>query len=450
MDNTNGFIREIERADSTVLAELTTLLGPKFKFPKAGVIRSGIMVPKSSCSADDVKLYDTMVVEGRSWDEIETKLGLDRDRKTKLIPKNVDYFSVFPGDCVNRENAKKLHSLYGDKDGKLRSFPVVFPVNEWWNILPHSLRCYGNNGLKFKSDFRLVKDRNGEVVDASRICTFPVDAVPGKKVFGGRAWDERQCDPEICSEYQSGDCAFGGAIQFYIPGISGVGLWMLPTTSWYSLVDIKSSLELVSRITGNRITGTFGGKPIFRIRKVREEISRIDTKTGKAIKTSQWLIKLEADVDMTELAAACEPGRVISAGLAAANMLAPSVAHDRAITENRGIDEQVSSTTHQAGTLPVSNGNGIISESAETAFSKAASESSYMVSEEQNGEKKEEKKLSSSAEFLWKSLAGVCKSKAEVKGRLRELCGVDSFFALTDAQARDALNKLTEQMLQKY
>ncbi|MCR4286751.1 MAG: hypothetical protein NUW09_01925 [Deltaproteobacteria bacterium] len=445
MDNTNGFIREIERADSVVLAELTTLLGPKFKFPKAGVIRSGIMVPKSTCSADDSKLYDALVAEGRSWDEIEAKLGLDKDRKTKLIPKNVDYFSVFPGDCVNKENAKKLHNLYGDKDGKLRSFSVVFPVNEWWNILPHSLRCYGNNGLKFKSDFRLVKDRNGEVVDGSRVCTFPVDAVPGKKVFGGRAWDERPCDPEICSEYQSGDCAFGGAIQFYIPGIPGVGLWMLPTTSWYSLVDIKSSLELVSRITGNRITGTFGGKPIFRIRKVREEISRIDTKTGKAIKTSQWLIKLEADVDMTELAAACEPGRVISAGLAAANMLAPSVAHSQAHTENKGIAEQVSSV-HKVGTLPGANDNGIEPESAETVASKASSEPSATVSEEKNGDKK----LSSSAEFLWKSLAGVCKSKAEVKGRLRELCGVDSFFALTDAQARDALNKLTEQMLQKY
>lgn len=449
MDNTNGFIREIERADSVVLAEITTLLGPKFKFPKAGVIRSGIMVLKSTCSADDIKLYDSLVAEGRSWDEIEAKLGLDRDRKTKLIPKNVDYFSVFPGDCVNKENAKKLHSLYGGKDGKLRSFPVVFPVNEWWNILPHSLRCYGNNGLKYKSDFRLVKDRNEEVVDASRVCTFPVDAVPGKKVFGGRAWDERPCDPEICSEYQSGDCAFGGAIQFYIPGIPGVGLWMLPTTSWYSLVDIKSSLELVSRITGNRITGTFGGKPIFRIRKVREEISRIDMKTGKAIRTSQWLIKLEADVDMTELAAACEPGKVISAGLAAANMLAPSVAHDRAITENNGIAEQVSSA-QQLGAFPGANGSGIESESIETTFSKAASDQSATVSEEKNGEKKEEKKLSSSVEFLWKSLAGVCKSKAEVKGKLRELCGVDSFFALTDVQAREALNKLTEQMLQKY
>lgn len=446
MDNTNGFMREIERADSTVLAELTTLLGPKFKFPRAGVIRSGIMVPKSTCSADDSKLYDALVAEGRSWDEIETKLDRDKDRKTKLIPKNVDYFSVFPGDCVSQENARKLHSLYGDKDGKLRSFPVVFPVNEWWNILPHSLRCYGNNGLKYKSDFRLVKDRNGEVVDASRVCTFPVDAVPGKKVFGGRTWGERPCDPEICSEYQASDCAFGGAIQFYIPGISGVGLWMLPTTSWYSLVDIKSSLELVSRITGNRITGTFGGKPIFRIRKVREEISRIDTKTGKAIKTSQWLIKLEADVDMTELAAACEPGKAISAGLAAANMLAPSAVHDRAFIENKRKAEPPVSSAYQVETLPDASDNGIESESAETGSSKVASEPSATVSEEKNGEKK----LSSSAEFLWKSLAGVCKSKAEVKGRLSELCGVDSFFALTDAQAREALNKLTEQMLQKY
>ena len=68
------------------------------------------------------------------------------------------------------------------------------------------------------------------------------------------------------------------------------------------------------------------------------------------------------------------------------------------------------------------------------------------VSEDKDGEKK----LSSTAELLWKSLAGVCKSKTEIKERLHKLCGADSFYAITNEQARQALNKLTEQMLNKY
>jgi len=445
--DTDSASSKVERDDPATITEIMTLLGPKFKFPKSGVIRPGIMVPKSSCSASDVELYKTLAAQGKTWDEIEAKLGTDGGGRAKLIPKNVDYFSVFPGDCVNPENAHKLMQLYADGDGKLRSFPVVFPMNEWWNIVPHSLICYGSAGLKYKSDFKLIKDKNGQGLDAESICTFPLDLKPGIKVFGGRAWAERPCDPATCVEYQSGECAFRGAVQFYIPGISGAGLWMLPTSSWYSLVDIKSSLELVSRITGGRLSGTFGGKSIFRIRKVNEEVSRIDPKTGKSVKTSQWLIKLEADVDMTALAARYESGNLLSAGFAASNMLAPS--NVPSVAEKREPVEEGAPVDSEKPVEPDMNNadlNGNRTGKVEPTVTFGTASVPDTVSEDKDGEKK----LSSTAELLWKSLAVVCKSKTEIKERLHKLCGADSFYALTNEQARQALNKLTEQMLNRY
>lgn len=445
--DTDSASSKVERDDPATITEIMTLLGPKFRFPKSGVIRPGIMVPKSSCSASDVELYKTLAAQGKTWDEIEAKLGTDGGGRTKLIPKNVDYFSVFPGDCVNPENAHKLMQLYADGDGKLRSFPVVFPMNEWWNIVPHSLICYGSSGLKYKSDFKVLKDKNGKGLDAESICTFPLDLKPGTKVFGGRAWDERPCDPAMCAEYQSGECAFRGVVQFYIPGISGAGLWMLPTSSWYSLVDIKSSLELVSRITGGRLSGTFGGKSIFRIRKVNEEVSRIEPKTGKSVKTSQWLIKLEADVDMTALAARYESGNVLSAGFVAANMLAPS--NVPSVSEKKEPAEEAANFEGEKAAEPEKN-NADLNINEPRKVGSTVTFGSVSVSDTVSEGKDGEKKLSSTAELLWKSLAGVCKSKTEIKERLHNLCGADSFYAITNEQARQALNKLTEQMLNKY
>ncbi|OPY70475.1 MAG: hypothetical protein A4E62_01562 [Syntrophorhabdus sp. PtaU1.Bin002] len=195
-----------------------------------------------------------------------------------------------------------------------------FPVNEWHNIIPHSLRCFGTNGIKYKSAFR--EHRNGKV-DVVRVCEYPLELQAGHRVFGGRQWGERPCDPNTCPEYQKGDCKFRGTIQFYIPGVKGMGVWVLPTTSWYSLVRIKSALEAVAGMTSGRIARLFiGGKTPFILRKIYDEISTIDTKTGQPVRRSQWLIVLDIEIDMFELAQAYEERQVLSRGQRAVGMLA--------------------------------------------------------------------------------------------------------------------------------
>ena len=307
VDNTTGISRALEYGD---IQTMSTILGPKFSPAKAGIIRPGIMaLKKDSISDDDRKRFAELLDAGENFKEIEKKLGKDAEGKSKLRPMNVDYFTIHTRDCkVPSAEVDKISKLYADKDGKLRSFPVWFGANEWWNIVPHSLRCFGTNGIKFKSNFR-QKVVDGKVVDVERICEFPKDAKPGKKVFGGRDWDTRPCDPDTCKEYQSGACKFGGAIQFYIPGIKGVGVWVLPTVSWYSLVDIKNALETVAAMSGGKLAGLFDGKPIFRLMKVEDTVSRIDTASGKAVKADQFLIHLDVDVDLTEVIAFSERAR---------------------------------------------------------------------------------------------------------------------------------------------
>lgn len=314
LDHTNGVTQVINGDDDELLANVATLLGPNFRLPKAGIIRPGIMKLKSTATKQDIELYNNLVQKGLSWDEIDKKLSLDNYGKSKLIPANVDYFSIRPADCENPDAPAELIKLYGDPDGKLRSFPVWFPVNEWWNIIPHSLRCFGVNGIKFRSNFKSV---NGHKV---RICEYPLELQPKVRVFGGRSWGERPCEPELCPEYQKGECKLGGVIQFYIPGMRGAGVWILPTTSWYSLVRIKSTLEMVSQLTGGRIAGLFvNSETPFVIRKVYDEISTIDFQTGKPVRRGQWLISLECQIDMYQLVQTFSNS--VQKGLTAINVL---------------------------------------------------------------------------------------------------------------------------------
>jgi hypothetical protein len=314
--NTTGTVAVLDGDNEEMIASIATLLGPKFNMPRAGIIRPGIMRLKKGTSAQDEATYKQMVETGQTWDDMDKRLGKDSHGKSKLTPQNIDYFSIRPRDCSDPRNVELITKLYGDKDGKLRSIPVWFPVNEWWNIIPHSLRCFGQSGIKFKSAF---KSSNGGVI---RVCEYPLNALAGRRVFGGRQWGERPCDPNTCPEYQRSECKFGGTIQFYIPGVKGMGIWVLPTTSWYSLVRIKSALEAVANMTSGRVARLFvGGTTPFILRKVFDEISTIDTKTGQPVRRSQWLITLDIEIDMFELAQAYEEHRILSRGQRAAGII---------------------------------------------------------------------------------------------------------------------------------
>jgi hypothetical protein len=306
-----------------VTPDMLTLLGPQFILPEAGRISPGIKILKNGCSEADKKLYDQMVVEGYGWDDIEKKLGADSNGKSKLRPQNVDFLTIHPQTCKNPRHCQTIMSRYADEnDGKLRSLPVLFTSNNWWEIMPHGLICFSKGEVRYRSAFKLIKDEFGRT-NAVRICEAPREIEKGKRMYGGRGYIEnRVCDPDNCPEYQSVECKFCGYLQFLIPGIPGIGVWKLRTNSWYSLVAIKSALELVSGFTKGRLAGlSHNGKPVFRLSKVEGAVSRIDTEKCKAVKTDQWLIHLDADVDITELVMQNSNNALIDRGRRALSIL---------------------------------------------------------------------------------------------------------------------------------
>lgn len=327
---------------------LTPLLGPSTNCQEhSGVIRPGIMVLKKGTTENDKEIYDKLLTAGKTFDEIDKALGLGSDEKSKLKPLNVDYFTVRSNDCINPAHAKKLME-YADKDDKLRSFPVWFPINEWWELIPHSLKCYGSAGLKHRSNFIPVRE-NGKIVDMKMVCETPQECDPGKRIFGGRSWIQKDCDPVACDLYQSQDCKLRGTIQCMIPGLPGIGTWAIPTTSFYSLNRIKNTLRRVHKATGGRIANIImKGDTIFFLRKVMAKISTIDTRTGQPKLREQYLVSLEVTVDLFELAKMYETRNVLARGSAAAAMLGTGNIYNMEEHRNRQEEQSVTDRSEKS------------------------------------------------------------------------------------------------------
>jgi hypothetical protein len=299
----------------------TPLLGDDDNIKTLGVIRPGIMVLKKESTQADVERYDRLLAQGTSWTDMAKDLG------DKLIPQNVDYFTVNGHDCVNPANADLIKKLYADPDGRLRSIPVYFPMNEWWNIIPHRLCCYGlTKGLKHRSGFEYERDDRGRIADYSMVCETPEDLEAGKKLFGGRAWTRRPCDPESCPEYQREECRFSGRIYFMIPGIKGMGSWVIPTKSWYSMKRLKKTLRDMYQLTNGRIAYLLHkGETIFTLRKVKATIPCIDWEKGETKMRQQYLIDLDVVVDPLEVAREYSIEKVLQRGARAMTMLGAGV-----------------------------------------------------------------------------------------------------------------------------
>ncbi len=511
-NNTSGVVRELEFGNEEMIQ---TILGPAYKLPKAGVIRPGIKVLKKGCSDSDSSVYNRMTDEGSSWDEIDKRIGKDRKGKSKLIPKNADYFTVRPSDCKNPDDVRLLYDLYADSDGKIRTIPVWFASNEWYNIIPHNLRCFGaRSGLRFYSCFREIKTPTGKVIGSERICKFPLSLEERKRSYGKRKWGERPCDPENCPEYQQGECNFGGVINCYIPGIKGIGVWCIPTTSWHSMVNIKSTLETVSGITGGKISGLVNNRAFFQLRKVREMIHKTNAETGTVQKVEQFLIHLDVDIDMTELAAYYEKSQIFYRAMNAAQLLTPQApplvnSDDSQAPDNLDTfqSESVEADDHDIELSPsviqstgdnrsdgviqsATTSNKQLSENAELLFKVlnlqcngerelmkqelnkyTGIDSFYKVTEEQaekvvnlirkkNGDHSELDstnncssapfKLTGEVKKLFDTLTSICDGDEEVISELKKLTGVDSFMKVTEKMAKEAISKLTDAVLEEF
>ena len=290
---------------------VATVLGNRpFGFSIGGVIRVGIKdLTRSASQNKEVRaVYERGVAAGKDFDTIETEIkAVAPDLKTPLVPKNVPYFTVRGGDFPMPELAQLILDKYGEDRGdgvrRLYRFPVIFPVDSWQDVMPHSLKCYGASQLKYWAEY--------SADGATRFCmTYAsVEKDPTTKkairLFGGRKTQPRSenaglCEPEKCKEYQARQCNLTGRLIFYIPGIPSINVVALPTTSFYSMNNIRHKLEMVGFMRGGRISGYLHSNETFWITKKLYEVARIDEE-GKPTRVQQWLIELEANIDVSGL-----------------------------------------------------------------------------------------------------------------------------------------------------
>lgn len=281
------------------------------RIPTCGSVRPGIKVlTKAAAALNGAQdIYDRGVAAGAKWSAIEAEIVKRcNPERSPLTPKNVPYFTVKRADFSMPEIADRIMEMYGEDRGEgvhLYRFPVAFPVDSWQAVLPHSLNAWSRSERKFWSEY----DGNGV-----RVCKMhaplQVDERSKRaiKPFGGRPSILRpdnggRCVPESCKEFQSGECKLSGSLIFYIPGISGSGAISLPLTSFYGMNGIRQQLELMLFVRG-RIAGLQdGSKPLFYVTKRLEEVSRLNLETKKPEKAKQWIVCVEADIEMTKLMA---------------------------------------------------------------------------------------------------------------------------------------------------
>lgn len=159
------------------------------------------------------------------------RLGIKRisDRTQNPYPVATDYF-VVPDEI-------KKH--VGEKPNKLN---IMFPTEKVEEFAQQWLRCYSfTQGLVCKGD--------------GMMCHRKVDTLTGAIADHTTAeweWKDGSCDPETCPEYsgQKPQCRRVMNLLFLMPDVPGFGVWQLDTSSFYSIVNINSCLDLIKRLCG--------------------------------------------------------------------------------------------------------------------------------------------------------------------------------------------------------
>ena len=129
-------------------------------------------------------------------------------------PKAVDYFVCPP----------EVQAVYGEKP---RVLDIMFPVNEQNVFFPQWYKRYGQStGLVCKGD--------GETA---------IMQIDGEM-------QEIECVPDECEWYAKKHCRRLANLQFLLPRVPGLGVFQIDTTSFYSIININSALDMIRAVAG--------------------------------------------------------------------------------------------------------------------------------------------------------------------------------------------------------
>jgi hypothetical protein len=290
---------------------LPTLLGQvPARIPTGGKIRAGIKVltRKAAEQPQAQQIYDQGVEAGQSFDQIERAIvGALPQLKSPLVPRNVPWFTVRAQDFPNPQIARQILEAYGEDRGDglhLYRFPIVFPSDQWQTVMPHELASWGAQDKHYWSQY----SPDGRVRHCMCHAPVPMDSTGRRsiRIFGGRKTVQREdnggiCEPEACADYQQRRCNLTGRFLFFIPGIRSISAFELPTHSFYAMNSAIQKFETIGFLRGGRISGFLDSQRTpFYLTKRLMDVAHID-EHGLPNRVAQWIIELEAPVDVTAL-----------------------------------------------------------------------------------------------------------------------------------------------------
>ena len=145
-------------------------------------------------------------------------------------PVSTDYFIV----------PDKVKEVYGEKPRELN---IMFPLDDPQEFAPQWLKCYSlTQGLVCR----------GDGLVAQRKIDLHTGAIANHST---EEWEMRKypCEPQDCPEYQEKRCRRLMSLQFCLPEVEGLGVWQINTTSRNSILNINSTLKMVSSLSGGRL-----------------------------------------------------------------------------------------------------------------------------------------------------------------------------------------------------
>ncbi|MDO8715585.1 MAG: hypothetical protein Q7J73_02075, partial [Dehalococcoidales bacterium] len=132
---------------------------------------------------------------------------------------------------------EEVRKVFGEKPRELR---IMFPTDDQTQWASQYLRCYSaSRGLVCRGDGETsvakIDVRTGEIAG---------------KESAETEMKEITCNPAKCVYYQKARCRRVMNLQFLLPDCPGFGVYQLDTSSFFSIVNINSSLELIRGTCG--------------------------------------------------------------------------------------------------------------------------------------------------------------------------------------------------------
>jgi len=179
------------------------------------------------------------------------------EKTGKEFPKALDYF-------VCPDEVKKV---YGEKPRKL---DIMLPMENVEHFFPQYYKRYGSSkGLVCKGDGEVAVEMDED---------------------GMR---EIECPGKDCPYYQKGECKQIGNLQVILPKIKGLGVYQIDTSSYNSIVNLNSGIEMIRGMLG-RVSWV----PLILEVQMQEAHPLVN---GKKIKTIIPVMSITSDVSVQDL-----------------------------------------------------------------------------------------------------------------------------------------------------